>query len=705
MSLGTQFLSGVQGFIKAYLSAGEPQRAAMPTGTAPSRFDFDVQSNIQTTPRADAQVTFEQLRAFADGYDLLRLAIEKRKDQIEAMEWNIAAIDKSDPVARAQAERLYKQLRRPDGVHSFSRWMRAIVEDVLVIDAPAIYVRRNIAGHIYALELVDGATIKVNITDEGRTPMPPLPAYQQIIDGIPAVDLTTEELLYFPRNVRSHKLYGLSKVEQVIMTVNLALNRQMYQLDYYTQGTIPEAFLSCPPDWTVDQIGEFQKYWDLIFEQNPDIKRKARFVPAGMNPIFPKDSPMKDEFDEWLARIISYALDLPPTALVKETNRATAETTQAASQSEGQRAFMNYLKEIMDILLHDYFDVDGVEFVWATKEEVEPLKQAQIDQMYVNLHILTPSEVRSRLGYDPLTEEQTEEFAALSPPQVQLPALFSDGGNAHKTDAPPARKRDAPDTSAVQKKFAAAIQKMFDRVKPDLLRQLERSYAKAMESAEKIDAKQKKKLMQMALDELDFDGWATLFDDAAECLEEIAKAGAYEGLRRIKVSTDGITDMVDADAQEWARTRAAELVGKKWNGEKYVDNPNPKWAITESTREVLRGTLSKAIDEGWSPQKLTATIRDDERFWQRRADMISRTEFQFAHQNGNLIGWKASGIVKGKQSLCIDGGCPMCVENAEAGTVGIDENFPSGHDAPPYHPNCFCTLLPVLDEDMTDGEN
>ena len=44
----------------------------------------------------------------------------------------------------------------------------------------------------------------------------------------------------------------------------------------------------------------------------------------------------------------------------------------------------------------------------------------------------------------------------------------------------------------------------------------------------------------------------------------------------------------------------------------------------------------------------------------------------------------------------------MCVENAEAGTIGIDENFPSGDEAPPYHPNCFCTLVPVLGEDMTD---
>ena len=310
MSFGTQFLSGVQGFIKAYLSAGEPQRAAMPTGTAPSRFDFDVQSNIQTTPRADAQVTFEQLRAFADKYDLLRLAIEKRKDQIEAMDWNIAAIDKTDPVARAQAEKLYQQLRRPDGVHSFSRW-DAVDRGRMCLsrrtrDLCAPQYRR---AHFTRSNWSMGATIKVNITDEGRTPAPPLPAYQQIIDGIPAVDLTTDELLYFPRNIRSHKLYGMSKVEQVIMTVNLALNRQMYQLDYYTQGTIPEAFLSCPPDWTVDQIGTFQVYWDALFEGNTKIKRKARFVPAGVNPIFPKDSPMKDEFDEWLARIISYALD------------------------------------------------------------------------------------------------------------------------------------------------------------------------------------------------------------------------------------------------------------------------------------------------------------------------------------------------------------------------------------------------------------
>ena len=57
----------------------------------------------------------------------------------------------------------------------------------------------------------------------------------------------------------------------------------------------------------------------------------------------------------------------------------------------------------MDIIIHDYYGYEGIEFIFATKESVEPLKQAQIDQIYINMRVLSPSEIRSRLGYDPLT--------------------------------------------------------------------------------------------------------------------------------------------------------------------------------------------------------------------------------------------------------------------------------------------------------------
>ncbi|HZZ63844.1 MAG TPA: hypothetical protein VFE63_22215 [Roseiarcus sp.] len=57
---------------------------------------------------------------------------------------------------------------------------------------------------------IDGATIKPLIGEDGRAPEPPDPAYQRVLHGVPAADFSAGELLYLPRNVRAHKLYGMS---------------------------------------------------------------------------------------------------------------------------------------------------------------------------------------------------------------------------------------------------------------------------------------------------------------------------------------------------------------------------------------------------------------------------------------------------------------------------------------------------------------
>ena len=73
--------------------------------------------------------------------------------------------------------------------------------------------------------------------------MPPATAYQQVLKGMPAVDYTRDELIYLPRNPRTHKIYGYSPVEQIVMTVNIALRRALHQLQFYTEGNIPESLI------------------------------------------------------------------------------------------------------------------------------------------------------------------------------------------------------------------------------------------------------------------------------------------------------------------------------------------------------------------------------------------------------------------------------------------------------------------------------
>jgi phosphohistidine phosphatase len=40
----------------------------------------------------------------------------------------------------------------------------------------------------------------------------------------------------------------------------------------------------------------------------------------------------------------------------------------------------------------------------------------------------------------------------------------------------------------------------------------------------------------------------------------------------------------------------------------------------------------------------------------------------------------------------VGGTCKTCQENAEAGWIDMDDQFPSGDDEPPAHPNCGCEL-------------
>ena len=67
----------------------DPLRPIAPPDIAGRRFDFPPGYNLATRPRAYEPVGFAELRAFADAYDLLRLVIETRKDQMERQRWRI----------------------------------------------------------------------------------------------------------------------------------------------------------------------------------------------------------------------------------------------------------------------------------------------------------------------------------------------------------------------------------------------------------------------------------------------------------------------------------------------------------------------------------------------------------------------------------------------------------------------------------------
>lgn len=386
-------------------SVFSPGLPVAPIGSEPVRaWDFQVGQNTIVTPRSYEPFGFPQLRAFSN-VELVRLAIETRKDQVERFDWSVKPrkipgrqrhYDRDGRIAKIE-----QRLRRPDGVTPFATWLRLLLEDLLALDAPAIERRRNLGGEIIGYDVVDGATIKALVDQTGRRPVPPDPAFQQVIKGVPWADLTTDDLIYCPRNPRPGHLYGLGPVEQIIVTLTTVMQRQGAQLAYFTEGNTPAGILNAPEGWTKEHIKDFQTWFEAKLAGNTAERSKLLWVPAGTKYAAFKESPIKDEFDEWLARIVAFAFSLPPTPFVKQLNRATAEEGGARALEEGLQPILRWVKRLIDGIIQDDLGHPDLEFVWEVSRDIDPKVQAEIDDKNLKNGSETLDEVRDRRGQDP----------------------------------------------------------------------------------------------------------------------------------------------------------------------------------------------------------------------------------------------------------------------------------------------------------------
>lgn len=207
---------------------------------------------------------------------------------------------------------------------------------------------------------------------------------------------------------------------------------------------------------------------------------------------------------------------------------------------------------------------------------------------------------------------------------------------------------------------------------------------------------------------MDFAGWAVLVGDIDEALAGIVEDSGYAALKSVGIDVkaeEGKAGVINDYAVDYADDRAAELVGMRYNelGD-LVDNPDAEWAITDSTRDFLRGAVSDAITGGWSNDKLAGVISDAYAFSDDRAMTIARTETQMASNKGALAGYKASGVVAYKQWVTAEDDLveEECIANSEDGpgkdgVLPLDEDYQSGDDAPPAHPRCRCVIVPIVE--------
>lgn len=376
-------------------------------------FDYLYGYNLSYIPRATESVDFNTLKRTAQQCDLLRNVISTRIDRMCVLDWQVRPKELERgkrPAAskyKDQIDQVVSLLKRPDRRLDWGQWLHAVLEQNLVIDAVAIYRRRTRGGKVYAWELIDGATLKVLLTADGRTPEPPSPAYQQVLKGIPAADyasFTAGDMLYYPEFARVDHAYGYSRVEQILRYASMQVSRTRSQTGWFTEGNIPEGFIEAPENMTQDQIEVLQGWWDSINAGIGAIeqRRRAWWIPKGAKYTAMKEAVLKNEFDEWIARVICFAFGEDPTPFIKQVNRATAESSQEKAEAEGLLPSMVYTSRLINRLIEIDFGFTDIEFAWSLDTEFDPAKKAIIDNTYARGGIKAIDEVRESIGLDRL---------------------------------------------------------------------------------------------------------------------------------------------------------------------------------------------------------------------------------------------------------------------------------------------------------------
>ena len=409
-------------------SALQPVRPLGPAGSEPLVIPYQLGANLTYTPRADANYTAAQLRALAQ-YPLARICIENVKDQLTRIPWAIQlkrqpGESRKDHEKKMLGDSIIKSLSAffdyPDGRNDWATWLRPWLEDMLVIDAASWYARRTKAGKLAQLVYVPGDDITVYIDDNGLPPPPPEPAYAQLWEGVPRVNLTTDQLIYSPRNVCvrntfASQLYGFAPVEQLATEIQIGAARLAYVLAFYAEGGIPNAIHIVPPEATPKKILESMQWMNSELSGQLAKRRKMftmqGFAPEGKDQVlFPPDPVLADAFDDLHIRKISYGLYTSAQRLLRMQNRATAETNQEASEEESLMPLISWMKSRLDYVIQRKLGYTDYEIVFDPRQELDAEKNANTMKVLVSAGVMTPNEAREALGNDPASDEGANEL-------------------------------------------------------------------------------------------------------------------------------------------------------------------------------------------------------------------------------------------------------------------------------------------------------
>lgn len=499
------------------------------------------------------------------------------------------------------------------------------------------------------------------------------------------VPLLVDEILHFKRFNPLNKYRGLGTVQAAALAVDVDTFSGQWNKNFFFNAAVPSAVLETEGSISEEQYQRLKANWD-VSHRGLENAHKLAILQGGLK-FKPMNLSQKDmEFLEqrrFSRDEILGIFRVPKTILgiTEDVNRVNAEASEFVFAKRVIKPRMQFITDRLNEFFLPLFreDTTKLEFVFTDPVPQNIELDLKKKETGLSAGYLTVNEVREEEGRPPVTNGDT----------IFISSLLLPLGQVQDQKAKAMTKVHDPRTQEIIAKRIQFLVSEIKRRKP--------RYKAIFDEAKdqltnKLNAFGNKSVRKAKVD-------------------DIARA-AFEDYEKILVS---FTDEV-RDTLETSLTRAGKTALARVGVEIAFDLEHPRavefltrHALEEATgisnrlKEEMRARIVSGVDEGLGPVDIAQDLRkffDEQSDF--RAERIARTEVVAGYQQGNMEGYRQSGVVISKKWLTAgdDRVDDDCLQNEADGEIPLDAGFSSGDDTPPVHPNCRCDLVPIAG----DGE-
>lgn len=529
--------------------------------------------------------------------------------------------------------------------------------------------------------------------------------YDFSVNSVEKHPIEPEEMIHFKYVNPKNPFYGMGPLEGAIVAADLSVGMNTYEATLMENGARPDMALIMPLE--AGEPGEAErkrmsKEWNQKFRGNRKAG-KMTILTGGAElkqiSLTPKEmSFLKGR--KWSLAEIAAVFGVPLSKLTTEdVNRANAE---AGDYSYMKDTILPKLRKVEQKLNEQLLPLYDDRLFVAFDNPVPEDKEFRIKEAESRLKTgqTTINEERRKDGMD---DVEYGDIPIMPMTMVPLGSQVVTGTDPKPLKRKLKGKRTLPPlehpTNFIDEKYVIELQKYFDRQAEEVLSEFDKDADVLKSVSIKLDAINKDRSADFVSAWFDHAKWKAELNELMQPFESrTLTSGGKVALGRITNREFDVLNPEVMKALEQHRIGAVE-------------------GITDTTQKSLRNSLAAGLAEGETVPDLRKRVSGVFELASRyRAERIARTETIWAWNEGTLQGYKQSGIIEKKQWLSTEDNrtCDFC-PTMDGKIVGIDVYYfdkgdtlkvPTGSlpfkfepiSHPPLHPNCRCTIVPVIEE-------